>query len=90
VVKVLMYIKMWFISSTPVFIRHLWQLKAVVFLIRCLICVVLTVTALTSFIVQAPGADSVQPFTRVVLGCFPLTLVKLLQIRLLLIWVEVH
>ncbi len=28
---------MWFIFSTPVLIRHMWQLKTVVFLHRCLI-----------------------------------------------------
>ncbi len=32
---------MWFIFSTPVLIRHLWQLKTVVFLHWCLICTVL-------------------------------------------------
>ncbi len=32
---------MWFIFSTQVFIRHLWQLKTAVFLHRCLICAVL-------------------------------------------------
>ncbi len=32
------------IFSTPVLIRHLWQLKAVVFLHRCLICAVLLMT----------------------------------------------
>jgi hypothetical protein len=31
---------MQFIFSTPVLIRHLWQLKIVVFLHRCLICTV--------------------------------------------------
>jgi hypothetical protein len=29
-----------FIFSTPVLIRHLWQLKTAVFLYRCLICIV--------------------------------------------------
>ncbi len=33
VVKVLIYIEMLFIFSTLVFIRHLWQLKTVVFLV---------------------------------------------------------
>ncbi len=37
IVKVLIYIKMLFIFSTPVLIRHLWQLKTVVFLHWCLI-----------------------------------------------------
>jgi hypothetical protein len=37
VVKSLVYIKMWFIFSTSVLIRHLFQLKTVVFLYRCLI-----------------------------------------------------
>jgi hypothetical protein len=32
---------MLFIISTPVLIRHLWQLKTAVFLHRCLICTVL-------------------------------------------------
>jgi hypothetical protein len=32
VVKVQFYIKMLFIFSTPVLIRHLWQLKTAVFL----------------------------------------------------------
>ncbi len=32
---------MLFIFSTPVLIRHLWQLKTVVFLHWCLICAVL-------------------------------------------------
>ena len=41
VVKVLIYIEMLFIFPIPVLIRHLWQLKAVVFLHRCLICVLL-------------------------------------------------
>jgi hypothetical protein len=40
VVKILIYIYM-FIFSTPVFIKHLWQLKTVVFLHRCLLHVVL-------------------------------------------------
>ena len=40
-VKVLIYIEMLFIFSTPVLIRHLWQLKTVVFLHWCLICDVL-------------------------------------------------
>ncbi len=31
---------MFFILSTPVLIRHLWQLKTVVFLHWCLICTV--------------------------------------------------
>ncbi len=35
---------MYFIFSTPVFIRHLWQLKTVVFLHWCLICAVLLMT----------------------------------------------
>ncbi len=35
VVKVLIYIQMSFIFSTPVLIRHLWQLKTVFFLHRC-------------------------------------------------------
>ncbi len=37
VVKILIYIYVLFIFSKPVFIRHLWQLKAVVLLHRCLI-----------------------------------------------------
>ncbi len=37
VVKVLIYIEMLFISSTPVLIRHLWQLKTVISLHWCLI-----------------------------------------------------
>ncbi len=32
---------MLFIFSTPVLIRHLWQLKTAVFLHRCLICTAL-------------------------------------------------
>ncbi len=40
-VKVLIYIKMLLIFSTSVLIRHLWQLKAVVFLHWCLIRAVL-------------------------------------------------
>ncbi len=32
---------MWFIFSMPVLIRHLWQLKAVVFKHWCLICTVI-------------------------------------------------
>ncbi len=32
--------KIFFIFSTPVLIRHLWQLKTVVFLLWCLICAV--------------------------------------------------
>ncbi len=35
---------MQFIFSTPVLIRHLWQLKTVVFLHQCLICAVLLQT----------------------------------------------
>ncbi len=38
VVKVLIYILMLFIFSTSVFIRHLWQLKTVVFMHWCLLC----------------------------------------------------
>jgi hypothetical protein len=41
VVKVLIYIKIVFIFSTPELIRHLWQLKTIVFLHWCLICAVL-------------------------------------------------
>ncbi len=37
---------MLFISSTPVFIRHLWQLKTVIFMHRCLICAVLLTNTL--------------------------------------------
>jgi hypothetical protein len=40
VVKVLICILMWFIASTPVLIRHLWQLETVVFLHWCLVCAV--------------------------------------------------
>jgi hypothetical protein len=40
-VKVLIYIQMLFTFSTLVLIRHLWQLKTVVFLHRCLIRAVL-------------------------------------------------
>ncbi len=40
---------MLFIFSTPEFIRHLWQLKTVVFLHWCLMC------AVHMFIVQATG-----------------------------------
>ncbi len=52
---------MLFIFSTPVLIRHQWQLKAAVFLHRYLICYVLfdrifcSITAMKSFIVKAPG-----------------------------------
>jgi hypothetical protein len=35
---------MLFIFSTPVVIRHLWQLKTVVFLHWCLICAILIYT----------------------------------------------
>jgi hypothetical protein len=38
VVKVLVHIKMLFISSTPELIGNLWQLKTGVFLHWCLIC----------------------------------------------------
>ncbi len=41
VVKVLIYISMLFIFSTPVLIRHLWQLKTDSFLHWCLIRAVL-------------------------------------------------
>jgi hypothetical protein len=41
VFRVIIYIYMWFLFSTPVLIRHLWQLKTVVFLHWCLICAVL-------------------------------------------------
>ncbi len=41
VVKTLSYILRLFIFSTPVFIRHLCQSKAVAFLHRCLTCAVL-------------------------------------------------
>ncbi len=37
VVKVLIYIQMLFILSSPLLIRHLWQLKKVIFLHLCLI-----------------------------------------------------
>ncbi len=47
---------MLFIFLTPVLIRHLWQLKTVVFLHRCLICVVL---------LSAPSLA-----TNIRLGCF--------------------
>ncbi len=39
-VKVLIHILVMFIFSTPVLIRHLWQLKTAVFLHGCLICTV--------------------------------------------------
>ncbi len=39
---------MLFIFSIPVFIRHLWQLYTVVFMHRCLICVVLLMNALAN------------------------------------------
>ncbi len=42
VIKILIYIKMLFMFSIPVLIRHLWQLKTVVFLRRCLIRAVLS------------------------------------------------
>jgi len=45
-VKVLIYIKMLFIFSTPVLIRHLWRLETDVFLHWCLICSVLLLTSL--------------------------------------------
>ncbi len=35
--KILFYIYMLFIFSTPLLIRHLWQLKTLVFLQRCLL-----------------------------------------------------
>jgi hypothetical protein len=35
-----LYIEMLFIFSTPVLIRHLWQLKTVAFLHWCLMCAV--------------------------------------------------
>ncbi len=38
---------MMFIFSTPVLIRHLWQLKTVAFLHWCLICAVLFLAKLT-------------------------------------------
>jgi len=41
VVKVLIYILMLFIFSTPVLIRHLWQLKTFIFLHWSLMCAVL-------------------------------------------------
>jgi hypothetical protein len=41
VVAVLLYIKMLFVFSTPVLIRHLWQLKTIVFVYCCLIFAVL-------------------------------------------------
>ncbi len=37
---------MLFIFSTPVLIRHLWQLKTVVFMHWCLICAVLLLSCL--------------------------------------------
>ncbi len=37
-VRDIIYIEMLFIFSTPVLIRHLWQLKTVAFLHWCLIC----------------------------------------------------
>ncbi len=39
--KLLFIFKMLLIFSIPVFIRHLWQLKTIAFLHRCLICTVL-------------------------------------------------
>jgi hypothetical protein len=39
VVEILIHVKMLFIFSTPVLIRHLWQLNTVVFLHRFRICV---------------------------------------------------
>jgi len=41
VVKVIIYIWMLFIFSMPVLFKHLWQLKTVVFLHKCLIYTVL-------------------------------------------------
>jgi hypothetical protein len=47
---------------TPVLFRHQWQLKAVVFLRRCLIRAVILVTTVRSFIVQAPNANLIKLF----------------------------
>ncbi len=47
VVKTLIYIEMLFIFTTPVSIRHLCQLKTVVFLHGCLICTVQLTKILT-------------------------------------------
>jgi hypothetical protein len=50
VAQVQIYIKMLFIFSTPVLIRHLWQLKTVVFLHWCLICPVLSMPTMLSVV----------------------------------------
>jgi hypothetical protein len=43
VVKVIIYINMLFMFSTPMLIRHQWQLKTAVVLHWCLICPVLLI-----------------------------------------------
>ncbi len=51
--KVLIYVQMLFIFSTRVLIRHLWQLKTVVFVHWCLIHVVLLTTLEASIMIVA-------------------------------------
>ncbi len=54
---------MLFIFSTSVLIRHLLQLKTVVFLNWCLIHTFLLITIVKSFMTQAPVANVIKHFT---------------------------
>jgi hypothetical protein len=67
VVKVLIYIEMLFIFSTPVSIRYLWQLKTVVFLHWCLIrsVILLPISSSTSpgLALRGPHSDLTFPAT---------------------------
>ncbi len=51
---------MLFIFSTPVLIRHLWQLKTVVFLHRCLICADLFIAIFVTNYVTLRGVAELQ------------------------------
>jgi len=55
VVKVLIYILMLFLFSTTVLSRHLWQLKAVVFLPWCIIRAVLLLASLHLHLAPTPS-----------------------------------
>ncbi len=71
VVKVLIYILMLFIFTTTVLIRHLWQLKTVVFLHWFLKHAALLIMAVKCFMLLAPEAKNVD-----VINYFKVSLVK--------------
>ncbi len=69
---------MLFIFSTPVLIRHLWQLKTVVFLHWCRICALLLGFKLRNGVTDTVESSSILIYLNMVIGIYTqiLTLIK--------------